>query len=195
MHILNNNIRTFIHEHDRMPAFHAGYLVVTFLIAALFNLGMFALVIIAHMTLDYVKYTELYGYSRRNTWKAMLSESSIDIVLLLIGFVFAVYLHHGVEMAAVSGLVRAAVTLARGLGTVIPKLEILYRFVDTLMNPQEHMQHVQETVRARWTFSFACMIFLGGVCVLLLILAPVILTLDGALLEKVLMDQMIPWNF
>ena len=178
-----------------MPAFHAGYLVVTFLIAALFNLGMFALVIIAHMTLDYVKYTELYGYSRRNTWKAMLSESSIDIVLLLIGFVFAVYLHHGVEMAAVSGLVRAAVTLARGLGTVIPKLEILYRFVDTLMNPQEHMQHVQETVRARWTFSFACMIFLGGVCVLLLILAPVILTLDGALLEKVLMDQMIPWNF
>ena len=195
MHILNNNIRTFIHEHDRMPAFHAGYLVVTFLIAALFNLGMFALVIIAHMTLDYVKYTELYGYSRRNTWKAMLSESSIDIVLLLIGLVFAVYLHHGVEMAALSGLVRAAVTLARGLGTVIPKLEILYRFVDTLMNPQEHMQHLHEAVRSRWTFFFSWMLCIAAMCVLLLLLAPIILTVDAALLEKVLMDQLIPWNF
>ena len=195
MHILTNNIRLFIHEHDKMPAFHAGYLVVTFLIAALFNLGMFALVIIAHMTLDYVKYTEVYGYKRKETLKAMFSESSIDIVLLLIGLVFVVYLHHGVEVAAVSGLVRAGVTLARGLGTVIPKLEILYRFLDTLMNPQEHMQHLHENVRARWSFFVACILCIAAFCTLLLLLAPMLLTIDATLLEKALVDQLIPWNF
>ena len=56
------HLRIFAHEHDDIPAFHAAYLVGTFLAAAIFNLGFFLLLIIGHMCLDVVKYRDFHGY-------------------------------------------------------------------------------------------------------------------------------------
>ena len=47
--------RLFAHRHDELPAFHAAYLVITVLCAALLSLGAFAALIVAHIALDYVK--------------------------------------------------------------------------------------------------------------------------------------------
>ena len=73
--VFSVNLRRILHSHDEYPAFHAGYLVLTFLIAALFNLGMFALLISAHMMLDYIKYTELHQYGHRKALRAMISRA------------------------------------------------------------------------------------------------------------------------
>src|SRR3990167_7218691 len=102
MHIqpTSANLSRILHQHDEYPAFHAGYLVLTFLIAALFNLGMFALLIFAHMMLDYIKYTEFHQYGHRKALRAMISESAVDVVLLLVGLVFVVYLHHSAGLIA-----------------------------------------------------------------------------------------------
>ena len=62
-------LRTFAWVHDELPAFHAAYLVLTFLTAALFNFGVFALLIAAHMMLDFVKYREVHGFTLLNTFR------------------------------------------------------------------------------------------------------------------------------
>ena len=94
-----SSVRHFAHVHDDLPAFHAGYLVLTILVASLLNLGVFGLLIIAHMALDYVKYREHHGFSWRRTMEGMVRESLVDIALLGVGVVFAVYFHHTVALA------------------------------------------------------------------------------------------------
>ena len=185
----------FIHTHDEYPAFHAGFLVLTLLIAALFNLGMFALLIAVHMGLDYVKYTERHRLSSRKAMIGVLSESIIDITLLMVGLVFAVYLHHSAGLIAASGLLRAGGYAARGLGIVVPKLEVLYHFTDTLMNPQEHMDHFDEEIRARWTMAMTIATCAIASCIALLAIAPGILAIDTMETVGIIVNQMTPWNF
>src|SRR3989344_6567897 len=185
----------FIHTHDEYPAFHAGFLVLTLLIAALFNLGMFALLIAVHMGLDYVKYTERHRLSSRKAMVGVLSESIIDITLLMVGLVFAVYLHHSAGLIAASGLLRAGGYSARAFGIVLPKLEVLYHFCDTLMNPQEHMDHFDEEVRARWTMAMTISVCAVVSCVLLLLIAPSILSINALETVGIIVNQMTPWNF
>jgi len=185
----------FLHTHDDYPAFHAGFLVLTLLIAALFNLGMFALLIAVHMGLDYVKYTERHGFATRKAMVGVLSESIIDITLLMVGLVFAVYLHHSAGLIAASGLLRAGGYSARAFGIVLPKLEVLYHFCDTLMNPQEHMDHFDEEVRARWTMAMTIAVCAVVSCVLLLLIAPSILSINALETGSIIVHQLTPWNF
>ena len=127
-------LRTFVHVHDDIPAFHAAYLVSTFLVAAIFHLGFFAILIALHMCLDYVKYRDFYRFSIPVTIKAMVLESISDIALLLLSLTFAVYLSHEFMLAAVSGLLRSELTLLRAAGTVLPKIKILENVLAAFSN-------------------------------------------------------------
>ena len=105
------HLRHFAHEHDDLPAFHAVYLLLAILSAGFFNLGAFGLLIVAHMVLDVVKYRDRHGYSWHQTYDGVVRESLVDITLLLVGTVFAVYLHHSVGVASLSGLMRAELSI------------------------------------------------------------------------------------
>lgn len=187
--------RHFAHCHDDLPAFHAGYLVLTFLVTAMFNMGAFGLLIVAHMALDIVKYREVHQYSWTGVVQGVVRESLIDITLLFIGFVFAVYLHHSIAgVASLSGLMRAEVTVIRMLGTIIPKLKILHHFLKVIA----HLRHYLDTVHPHMSEGLTplertCVmsLFLTGV---MLLLSPWILEIDTETFIRVVEEELVPWN-
>ena len=125
MQTLAHRLRLFAHEHDDIPAFHAAYLVTTFLVAAIFSLGYFAILIALHMMLDYVKYRDYFHFSFFLTIKAMMLESIVDIALFLLSLTFSVYLSTGLALSLVSGIFRSGVTLLGGIATLLPKIHIV----------------------------------------------------------------------
>ncbi|MDA1208478.1 MAG: hypothetical protein O2904_00405 [bacterium] len=187
--------RRFAHFHDDMPAFHAGYLVLTFLVASLFNLGAFALLIAAHMALDFVKYREHHNYSLHDTFEGMIRESLIDITLLFVAIVFSVYLHHSVVgVASLSGLVRAEVTLVRAAALLVPKMKILHHFLKVVSHLHHYMQQTQKQISKGWgQLDKLCFLFVG-ISVFLIVFASAITGTDQSTINWVLMEEMIPWN-
>lgn len=134
MHAFAYRLRLFAHQHDDIPAFHAAYLVSTILIAAIFSLGWFAILIMLHMVLDYVKYRDYFRYGIALTIKAVILESIIDIALFFMSLTFAVYLSTELALSMFSGLSRSGLTIARALGTIIPKIQIAEHLITVMVN-------------------------------------------------------------
>lgn len=161
MSTLTHSLRWFAHEHDDIPAFHAAYLVATFLAAAVLNLGFFAVLIAGHMTLDFIKYREVHQYSLRLTFKAMILESITDIALFLVALTFGVYLSHTYILAAFSGLIRSELTIVRALGTLLPKVGILEHMLVIALDVHAYMHNIDPALRGKlttvqkWSVRFA----------------------------------------
>ncbi|MBI5155786.1 hypothetical protein HZA45_00775 [Candidatus Peregrinibacteria bacterium] len=190
-----NTLKTFALRHDQLPAFHAGYLVLTILIASMLHLGAFAILIAAHMTLDSVKYREFHHYSWRKTVRAMVRESLVDITLLMLGILFAVYLHHSLPLiAGLSGLYRSEVTVVRALGMLIPRVKIFYDFLAILSNIHRYLNRVPTYLGKPWTaVEYVCALSLALMIVLLL-LAPLVLSIETSRFLWILGSEMVPWR-
>lgn len=145
--------RLFAHRHDELPAFHAAYLVITVLCAALLSLGAFAALIIAHMALDYVKYRDYHRFTFRKTIEGMVRESLFDVALLSIGLTFTVYFHHAMAVASISGLLRSELTMVRALGTVIPKFLILNDSLKVWIHVRNYLEHPHPRIGKFWTLT------------------------------------------
>lgn len=194
-HILTG-FRMFARQHDGLPAFHAAYLVLTILVATLFNLGTFGLLILAHMVLDTVKYREVHRMNWPETVRATFRENLFDHTLFILGFLIAVYLHHSLPgIAGVSGLLRSEITIARGLGTLLPKAEILQRFLHVIFHLRHHLTQNETPIGERYTPTERFSVVLIGCGALLLLLAPLILHVDGAQLLRIVQEELIPWRF
>lgn len=185
-------LRRFAYVHDELPAFHAGYLVLTLLVAALLNLGAFAVLIAAHMALDLVKYREHHHCSWRRTAEGIVRENLCDFALLAVALVFAVYLHSTVGLAGVSGLLRAKLTIVRAAATLAPKLKILQRFFAILAHLHLHIDTTHPRLRAEWSSgeraAFACI----AASVALIAAAPVLMDISNAALLFVLAEELLP---
>jgi hypothetical protein len=174
MQTVLHHIRIFAHEHDDIPAFHAAYLVGTFLAAAIFNLGFFLVLIAAHMCLDIIKYRDLHGFGWLLTARAVIYENIVDIALFLLALTFAVYLHHTFAVIAVSGLVRSEFTIIRGLGTILPKMGIVEHTFGILLNFHAYLYSLHPDLKQpiarvhRWSSItvIICLILLGLAVVL-----------------------------
>lgn len=162
------NFRTFARQHDDIPAFHATFLVCTFLSAALLSVGYFGILILIHLCLDFVKYRDIHGSSLRLTFRGMFLESINDIALFLIALTFAVYLNHTYMLTALSGLLRSELTLLRTLGTLIPKARIMEHFLCIFLNMHTYLHSIPEGLHTsmsrvqRWSMhtAFVCLIML-----------------------------------
>lgn len=186
----------FAQRHDELPAFHAAYLVLTILVAALLNLGTFGLLILAHMVLDTVKYREVHHMSWPETIRATFRENLFDHTLFVLGFLIAVYLHHSLSsLAGISGLLRSEITIARGLGTLLPKTEILQRFLHVLFHLRHHLIQIEMPIGERLTPTERFSLILIGCGILLLLLAPAILHIGSAQYLLILQEEIIPWHF
>lgn len=186
--------KAFAARHDHSPAFHATYLVVTILIAAMLNLGAFVLLIAAHMTLDVVKYREIHGMRWKLVWRGVVRESLIDLVLLAVGFTSVVYLHHNVGIMAASGLLRSEVTILKGLILVTTKSRILFDVLCVLNALPQHMQTIAVHPKKPWS-ALECFLFgVLGACAVLLFVLPVLLGLPFELLQRALEGQLVPWH-
>ena len=186
------SIRHFAHRHDDIPAFHAGYLVLTLLSAALFNLGTFAVLILIHMGLDLFKYREHLGYGWKLTFEGMVRESLLDITLLTIGLVFSVYLHHTVAFVGISGLMRTELTVLRLFGTLIPKVKILHNFLKVMAHLRHYLDHTHAHLRQHWSGIDRVCLFSIGLCSFLLFFAAPLLHTNFGHIGMILSEELIP---
>lgn len=196
MHILHRTshaFKNFASVHDDLPAFKAGYLVLTVITAALFPLGAFFLLIVAHASLDLVKYREHMGLNWAQTGEGILRENLLDITLLGIGFVFAMYFHHTIGIAGVSGVLRADITIIRGLGTLIPKAEILNDFLHVMGRLWTHLHTPHERIGKSWNSGEKLCFFVLTASVILLVTAPTILHIDSQMYFATFMQEMALW--
>jgi len=169
MHTAFQRFRLFAHEHDDVPAFHATFLVCTVLAAALFNLGFFLLLIIGHMSLDFVKYREIHHFDLKTTFKAMFLESIIDISLFLLSLTVGIYLNHAYVLTALSGLLRSEATVLYAIGTIIPKVRILEDFAAVFFNFHSYLHSIHPDLQLplsriqHWSLklTYVCLFFLG----------------------------------
>ena len=185
-------VRSFAHGHDDVPAFHATFLVATFLAAAVLNLGYFAILIFLHMILDFVKYREVHGYGYRMTFKAMILESISDIALFLMGLTVSVYFSHTFMLAAAGGMVRSELTVLKALGTLIPKIVIIEHLVTIAVSVRSYLDtevlglHGKCTRLQLWSIRSSCF------CLLLLAIAIGLYAQNDADLLSVLQHELIP---
>ena len=193
MPAITTNIRRFLIAHDEAPAFHATYLAMIFLAAALLNVGAFALLVAGHMTLDIVKYRDVHRFSLARAVRATFRESLVDVALLMIALNFAVYLHHATSIVAVSGALHVEQTVLRGFGMIIPRMEVLFHNVRIFGGVQRHMQEVRSAKAGRWKLSeklcFLILLLAAG----LVVAAPFVLADQDAVL-RILAEQLVPWR-
>ncbi len=165
-------IRYLAEIHDEIPAFRAGFFVLSLIFAGLLNFGVFLLLIAVHMGLDVMKYRDYHGYSWRLTIRGTLRENALDLMLLSLGLSIAVglYASPGFWVLLPSSV---RFRLASVAGVLASKLLILFRFVRVLAHPQEHLKMTKPAKRAAWTageqFNLFLAFFLLGVLALLIV--------------------------
>lgn len=189
------SLRAFAREHDDLPAFHAAYLLLTFIAAGLFNLGFFALLIVGHMCLDVFKYRDVHRFSWARTVEGVIRESLIDVTLLCMGLVFAIYLHPSLSgLLGIKGIMLAELTILRGVGMMTPKLKILYEFLKILSHVDLYLTRLHPKIGKKLSLvEYVCLL---SICVALglLIGAPIILELSDGHFLKMFLEEMTPWR-
>lgn len=187
------SLKQFARQHDDLPAFHAGFLVLTFLAAAMFNLGVFALMILAHMSLDAVKYRDVHHLKGHKVAEGVIRESLVDITLLLIGLAFAVYLHHSLPViGGLMGLARAETSILRAVVTLLPKVKILHGTLCILSNIQNYLAHIHPRMGKGWSVTDKLCFAFSACAIALVIAAPTLLQIDAAHFEQILFSELIP---
>ena len=195
MNTVFTSLRRFAHEHDDIVAFHAMFILLAFLCAGLFNLGAFALLVLAHMTLDVVKYRERHEFTWKETAEGVVRESLVDVTLLLVGLVFAVYLHHSVGIASLSGLMRAEIAFIRTFAMFVPKVKILHHFLKIMAHLHHYLEQVHPRHSKAWSgLETLCLYFCAASLALLVFSAP-LMNVDGNVIKSILYYELIPWKF
>lgn len=188
-------IRSFAHQHDDLPAFHAAFLVLTFMAAALLNLGFFAILILMHMGLDVFKYREVHKFGWSKTIEGVVRESIVDIALFAMGLAIAVYLHPSLALySGLKGLVLAELTVLRALGVLTPKLKILFDFIKIASHVDHYIHSLHRNLGKQPSIIEYVSIFSIFITAGMLLIAPVLLMIDAAEFVRVLMGELVPWN-
>ena len=190
--LILTGFRSFAFRHDDLPAFHAGYLILVLIAASMFSLGAFAMLILAHMTLDYIKYREHLGYNLRLTAEGMIRESLMDITLLMIGLVFSVYLNHSIAITEISGVMKAEMTIIRMFGTLIPKIKIMHNFLKVISHIRHYRNHAHPHLRNHWSPVDRVCFWSIGMCAVLLIFSAKILNVEYTRVWEILREEIVP---
>lgn len=189
------SIHAFASRHDELPAFHVGYFVLTLFSAIALNLGIFGLLIVAHMCLDVYKYRFVHQLSWDMVLKGTVHESLIDVTLLFVALTFSVYIHHSTGMLAISGLLRAEVTLLHLIGTVLPKFFILEHVLKAFAHLQHYLQSVHKESIGGWTLKDAFYASAIVLCSTLLYVAPLTLQSSPGVVWEIIMWELHPLSF
>jgi hypothetical protein len=193
MTTLTRTIRSFAARHDDIPAFHAGYLLCTLLIAALLNIGMFAVLILLHCLLDIIKYRDHHGLSWRKTFEGMARENLVDVTLLCTALAFAMYFHHSAGfLAGAGGVLRAEMSIVRGFFLLIPKFTILHNVLCVLANIQHYYATINPRLGAALQPVERCYLLCLGVTIMLLAFAPWLLGISMADYTEILVHELRP---
>lgn len=185
----------FARFHDEIPAFHVFYAVLTLLAAAMFSIGTFGVLIIAHMVLDIVKYREVHKLPWSHTLKAVVHESLLDCTLLAVALLVSVYFHSSVGFIQLSGLLRAELSIVQFLGVVLPKFIILEHLVKVFAHIHHYLLYIHPHAhKRRWSKLDKIYFGLLTGSVLLLLFAPMITRADPTVITHVVLHELQPFR-
>ena len=191
MYTAIGSVRTFAGRHDDIPAFHAVVIAVTVIAAALFNIGAFLLLIVAHATLDIVKYREVHGMGWRKTLFATFREGLLDLFFLTLALAFALNLHHGERVFALSTAMRVEEVLLRFCGMGLARLEVMVHGIWVFSNVRQHILDLR-TGTGRWKLRETVMLL--GLIASVAFVASAPLFMEASAVAKVFSQQLIPWR-
>ncbi len=187
-------LRALLREHDDLPAFRAGFIVLSFLTAALFPFGAFALLIVAHVAMDLVKYRELHGFPWRKTARGIARENVADLSYLLFGLLIVVLSRPQVYRANLAWFFQGREAVVAAGVVFLSKLLILTHFLTVVLHPVRHNRATDYARRARWTVSERMYASLFLVLLLFLLTAPRLLAIHEPQFRDLLLRQMVPWR-
>jgi hypothetical protein len=184
--------KTFL-EHAHIPAFKAGYLALAIVIAALLNLGVFALLLLLNIGLDFWKYRSGRGLRLRLALRATLRENLFDVALFCMALLASLTLHYGQVVVIVSGLLRYQESLVRGLLLICAKSHLLFRTIERFEKGCMTQKLNGASIVKPW--SVPEMLALS--CVTLSLMLPLALLLlppDVSVLPATLTTILTPWK-
>jgi hypothetical protein len=187
------HLHRFLVSHDDLPAFHAIYWTLTFLVALLFNAGAFAVLVLLHMALDVFKYGYVHGMKPAKIVEGVVRENVLDVALLFLSITFAVYCNASLPViAGLQGLARGELTVFRsmvGLGT---NTTILHHFLSVLANIHKYLAHVHPLFGGKWSLLERLSIVSIVIALALIALAPSLLSLSWSTYGDMLGSILIP---
>lgn len=192
------SLRPYTTEVTKMdlPAVHATYVIVALIVAGLFNLGVFGVLLLGHLGLDVWKYWTQFHLRGRKFFEAILRENLLDCMLFFLALTTALYLNQSLpHIAALSAAGRTHVVLLRGLAVLLPKFTILHRTLRVLLNLHAWKMHKPVHFHASFTLSECTYLSALGIAIVLFALAPTILGMDPAPVIKMLGGILVPWRF
>lgn len=140
-HSFTQQFTDFAEEHDTRMAFHAWFFVLTFFAAVFLNVGAFVMLVLAHASLDIVKYRLCHRWSWTSTMKGALRESLFDTFLITFSLLLGVYLHHGSSVILLSSMVRGEWLIVRALGMTLAEMHVLCHVLTQFANIRDHLVH------------------------------------------------------
>jgi hypothetical protein len=190
------SLRRFPLAYEDLPAFHAAYIMLVLVFAGLANLGFFAVLIVLHVLLDFIKYRFVLVFKFLRAYFGMLRESLMDITLFFLALSTYVYLNPALPTIQIlSDVTQWHVTVMRGLALLLPKLTILHHLLRVVFNLPTYMRSPHPRLREPFTLlDFIC-IFTFLIALVLLVLAPHLLSLDAEQFRSMLADELTPWKF
>lgn len=189
-------LRTFGFRYEDLPAFHAAYFMLIVIFAGIFNLGFFAVLIVAHIALDFVKYRRLFAKRNSLALFAVFRESLTDIALFFLALSTVVYLHPTLpSIAILTGNRLTHVVIVRGLAILLPKLTILHHSLRIIFNTREYLATPHPRLKRIWSLSECLYVSTLFLALCSLAIAPGMLNLDLKEFGVMLMQQLVPWKF
>ena len=172
----------FIESCSNIPAFYVGFLLVSFILAALTNFGASLLFLAAALTVSWVR------ENRRKSKHPAVSTARLhltDILILLTGVTSAVFLDPGAGLVTRGGLGRAGFALLRGTVSITSKMFVMLRFGSTALWPSHEADRRLTVVEVFFLLSLALV-------VALLALAPFVVNGGAMGVLELLRSQIIP---
>jgi hypothetical protein len=195
MFLQTAHIKSFTNKHDEIPAFHVAYGVVTFIAAAMFSIGTFGVLIIAHMLLDVFKYRDVHKLSWPITIRAVFHENLLDIMLFLLALVTSVYLHSSVEFIQFGAFLRTEISVVRLIAIVLPKFVILEHILKVFAHIHHYMLYIHPgTYKKQFTLTEKIYSSIIVSVLLLLLLTPQITGVDPEVIVHVVLYELQPFR-
>lgn len=167
----HSSLRTLLTK--ELPSLHAGLLVMGAIVATMMNMGVFALLFAAIITLDVAS-----ARSRSETWSEAIRDALRDVLLdsalFVVALTVAVYFRLPPPFVDRRGLRLMLWSLSVGGAIAVPKVILLLRFVRRILRPTRTVAAADRALSASEIFW----LFVLTVSVLLLFLAPFVLS-DG----------------
>ena len=137
-HHIRRPIIFLAHSHDDWVWFRIWFSVTTVTASIVFNLGIFTVLVLSHMTLDIIKYRTKHVLSWHWTAVETLRESLVDVFFIVLGLLLSLTFHYSVAIGGLGRLAELEVLLLNLVLRVGPRLKIAEHILEVVLYWKHH---------------------------------------------------------